>query len=398
MASPLRFAVHCSLFAVIACDGSDFGSRGTDIAVRDSAGITITTVADEHLPSITLGAPLFTIGGMEASEAEDPTGIVGAVFLDDGFVVFNSDRQTLHRFDFAGRLVASGAGRGDGPGELLFAAGVVLLADDSLVVTDWGRSRLEFYRSDLVPAFTLPLDLGRGSGTVIGSDGDSGLIVEMGSGFQPSYADSMGRAPVAMVRVDRRFTSIDTIHVGLAVAGYSLGVGWRQLRLTPNSFRAVDGKGGWIVVEGTENEVRRGSVDAGLRSILRIDRPRRSVDAVMRAAVLASDSLEYAEAPPGIRWMMELDFANPIFPDSLPAIDRMVPGRDGTVWVREGTAPSDSIHRWIGVSRDSIVGSFTVPASDLLLAANANLLLFTRTDADGLGYLEMRQMLANSER
>lgn len=118
----------------------------------------------------------------------------------------------------------------------------------------------------------------------------------------------------------------------------------------------------------------------------------------MREAQLLLDHREINELPPGgfkgIRRIAEIDFANPRFPDSLPPIDASRLGRDGTLWLREGVAPSDSLQHWFVFRGDTLLGRLEIPARLTLLDARHDQLLLRRTDSLDLGYVELRSVRA----
>lgn len=115
------------------------GCGTSDAAGRDMSP-QVTSIADSTIASI---EPIVLPNGDEEPSVTFPAGVVllrgGQVALIDQY------SQRLHIFDITGQHIASGGGKGAGPGQLQNAWGVVPAGGDSIAVWDAGQRRLSIF-------------------------------------------------------------------------------------------------------------------------------------------------------------------------------------------------------------------------------------------------------------
>ena len=58
--------------------------------------------------------------------------------------------------------------------------------------------------------------------------------------------------------------------------------------------------------------------------------------------------------------------------------------------MREGVAPSDSVHQWLIFGAEGLEGIVTIPSHLTVLAVRDSMVLVRREDGDGVGFLELR--------
>jgi hypothetical protein len=372
-------------------------SDGGAIVTRDSAGITIVEyprAAVAGAPTWQLGDRLARVGGQDADEMHDMTGAEVGRLLDSSFVVGERSNMQLRRFTLSGALLGSGAGRGEGPGELLYLASL-LRTDDGFAVVDPERGALVHYDTALQFRRQKDLrDLPGGVRMALLDVNAEGTLHARGGPWAfapPSASGEITRTPevverIASGRVDTLFTvpGPETYQIGTGVRGRRFAM--RPLvHRTPTGFWSSDGERWELAVRNDSGRVVR---------LIRLDWPRRPVTEPMRAEQLRLDHQEIDELPPGgfqgIRRMAELDFADPRFPDSLPPFDHSVLGPDGTLWLREGTAPTDTLQHWLVFGGDTLLGRLELPVGLTVLDARRTLMLLHRTDSLDVGYVDLR--------
>lgn len=131
---------------------SDTG-RGSDTIVRDSAGVEIVESIRPAWNETTAwrisAEPIVQIGVEAGAEEYQLANVRGALRLDNGtIVVMNGGSAEIRYYDDSGRHIATGGGRGDGPGEL--GSGFVEVwpwPGDSVAVWDTRNRRLTIFDS-----------------------------------------------------------------------------------------------------------------------------------------------------------------------------------------------------------------------------------------------------------
>jgi hypothetical protein len=397
----LRLAT-ISLILVAACTDPT-AQDAAQVTTRDSAGVSIveySRAAVAALPVWQLGEVLTVLGGEDADENHDMTAVVGGLLSDSGFVVADKVNMQLRQFSASGQLRAVSGGRGNGPGQMVsltnilrtpaglvamdFSRGVLVVFDDSLRLRREVSSR-EFEGGVRYGVFGVERD-----GTIYARGGP-----RRGHPLTPQPSD-IRRETEVVERLHPGSGRVDSLFTTLGMEYYHLDTGMRVRRFGMRSFvhRTSDG---FVTGEGERWEIIGPDSTGTIRRVIRLDWPRRSVTEAMRTEQLRLDHMEIDALPPGgfvgIRRIAALDFADPRFPDSLPPFDRSSLGRDGTLWLREGSAPTDSLHRWFIFRDDSLLGMLALPSGLEVLDAERDRILLRRTDSLDLGYLELREVL-----
>jgi hypothetical protein len=222
-----------------------------------------------------------------------------------------------------------------------------------------------------------------------------GAFLAFDSNESPPENGVITRLIVALERVSIQDATIDTLLTLPGVEVYNLAGGYRARRFAMRPA-LLPHDHGVVVSDGVRWELKWVDMSGKIQRIVRLNRPRRVVTDAMREAQLALDRAEIDALPAGgftgIRRMAALDFANPRFPDSLPPFDLVYGDRSGKVWLREGVAPTDTVHRWLMFGAEGLEGVVSVPSDFAILAVRDNMALVRREDPDGVGFLELRSV------
>jgi hypothetical protein len=378
-----------------ACGGGEVS--GAPLS-RDSAGIQIVEIPGElaqAAPTLVLSEPLWVLGGAEASADNDMTGVTSAQFMGEGVVVADEATTMLRSYSLDGSLRHTGAGRGEGPGEMpamgslvpyTHGAGVSLLEYMRGMIHQYDDT-LGFTRQFRMHEFPTGVRMG------IVAAQPNGVFLAYGGASDGPTGEGVTRMMVALERISSQHGSVDTLLALPGIEVYNLAGGYRARRFALRPALVVHDQG-LVVSDGERWELRWLDTLGQPVRIVRLDRARRVVTEDMRAAQLALDHAEIDALPAGgftgIRRMAALDFENPRFPDSLPPFDLVHGDRNGRIWLREGVAPSDSIHHWLIFGTEDLEGIVTLPSGLTVMAVRDSMVLVRREDADGVGFLELR--------
>jgi hypothetical protein len=173
---------------------------------RDSAGIRIV---ENHADTAMLrtgwslsDAPVLTIGGDDAPEAQQIYQASGALRLPDGrIVVANSGSAEIRVYGSTGELLATHGRKGEGPGEFTAPTLVGRVAGDSLIVFDPNPRRASILTAD--GGYQRSYDVGAEGGGFPVAQGiteDGGLVI--GGGM---YFSSDQGFPTGLVRPRSRY-------------------------------------------------------------------------------------------------------------------------------------------------------------------------------------------------
>lgn len=398
--SALPLTAAATLLLLLAACHAPTASSVDAIATRDSAGITIvqySRAAVAGAPAWLPGSRLAALGGEGADATHDMTGVEVGLLEDTTFLVGDGANMQLRRFTASGKLIGTAAGKGDGPGELSSLSNLLPVAS-GVVVVDASRDALLIFGNSLRFRRQVSL-LGFPGGARNGAfamDGDDTVYASGGAWGRrpdPSAGAAIRRDPQVIERIVTTQPRLDTLFTLPGGEYYFIEAGTRVRRFGMRSF-VYRTASGFVSGAGERWEVATRDASGQVRRLLRLDRPRRPVTEPMRAEQLRLDHRELDELPAGgfqdIRRMAAVDFANPRFPDSLPPYDKSRLGRDGTLWLRAGMAPTDSVQSWLVFHGDTLLGKLELPASTDLLAARRDRLLLRHVDSLGLGYVELR--------
>lgn len=406
-----QLAVRCSLIAVLAaaCGSGDSGSRGAAIAVRDSAGITIVEHSAEMVASLadaTLGEAELVIGGMDADELHDATFVDRGWLYDGAVVAWHRTSGLLTRYGRDGRLEARTGGHGEGPEEFL---GVRFgeAGGDSIFTISVPRRVATIFLNDLSVARTVNYS-DRPMATIpFGVTSDGSLLAEYSQfGAPPDSTPGINRRLLPVIRIGAASEAIDTVAMVPAMEFYSGLIHaekGREARLYPQ-FGAFPVQSIWngdlVTAENSDWTLLVTASSGALKRIVRLDTPRRPVTVALRDSTRAR-ALRMVERTKGRmppEWVAgrPKDIEAMRFADSIAPYDRMVTATDGGLWVRHNELDGDTAFVWFGLERDGhLRWRLTLPSGWRLLSSRGDRVLVLRTDDDGLGYLEVRQMTEN---
>lgn len=156
---------RCCLLAFLALAFTACGAgerAGSEVVVRDSAGITIVENRTPLRPAQAgwevAEEPFVVIGTVDGAAEAQLYRVVRATRLPDGRVVIaNAGTRTIRFYNAHGRYVKEVGGIGEGPGEFLVLAGLHRFGGDSLIVFDSRLHRVSVFDVDgaFVRAFRL---------------------------------------------------------------------------------------------------------------------------------------------------------------------------------------------------------------------------------------------------
>ena len=228
----MRRAVGLSSIAVltailVACTGD--GPDRDHFTTRDSAGVRIV---ENYTPAWGEGegwrlsdAPIVTIGVEEGPEEYSLYQVGAALRLPDGrILIHNNGSDELRYYDSTGTHLYSVGRDGFGPGEFKRVNGV-WLAQDSLVINDWGQDRVSVFSIDGEYGQTFMLYREPGpQPTAIGVFSDGSILGQEFVYDRSAAADSglrYRRVNAVLRRYDRDGAVIDSIGVFLRAESMS---------------------------------------------------------------------------------------------------------------------------------------------------------------------------------
>lgn len=354
------------LLPIVAVACNDSGRRVQSITTRDSSGVEITDIPGRLVaaaPEWQSGPqPLLVLGQMEPGDASQYHRITGvrmvSVGPNSGSVMFSSDAsKQLFTFDSTGEKIGSHGRVGNGPFEFQHLQ-MIASADSTLVVLyDALRSQITELPVDVFEPTALSLaemGISRSNPLLRFSDGEF-LAQRVGPIPQPQ-AKGVVSGVDSLVRFDR---------AGALVASFG---GHRTdddvIRLNPSGGLTggrppygrkllVAGDDSVVVVAATGNwELWLYPPRGGLPHIVRIDRPRRKMEAATRKEyrerVLSNVRDEYGKR----EWTMLSN--DDVFPKEYPAFDLLTVDRLGKIWVRESAAHTDLDAQWVVLERTGV--------------------------------------------
>lgn len=331
-----------ALVLAAGCGDDDGAPTVTAFTKSDSAGIEVaTTVYSEELrraPFVVDTSPRLNVG----ARATDDEGVqlyevADARWLSDGrIVVLNGGSGEILIFAGDGQLLSRAGGEGEGPGEFRRFAGFVELGPDSLLVYDVGNRRLAWLDGSGQTQGTVQLAGVEGMEPrlcrVAGTTADSALIM-VANAVAPRLRDPPATyeytAPHLVVSPDGEV--LDSIGEGLRAElfGRPTSAGL----IAYGSFSSADAAAGLLYeADGRPYEVRVHDT-AGLRRILRLERPARVPTEADEEAHLEY-LLDYSDDPARDEQARER-FEQTPRAETMPWIEMVRIDRGGRVWVGE---------------------------------------------------------------
>ena len=388
---------------LVGCGGESDADGGAETAVTQSGDTTIVVPAldgpvGRMVSDLVIGDDESNVDAVFGSTADAAFDAAGRIYVVDG----QASRVSVFSADGAFERVV--ARRGDGPGEIDFPRYVRIGPDGTVAVASGGEVEAFGPDGERVGTFRPP---GHIRGTV--RLDDSGLLrMQTGPiGVGPHAPWQVPAGGVAAVEISRSATTnpfsirafeLDGVEVESSVAPFGLDdlgciapdPGAPNARVcigfTYSTFPFVDWlPDGRLVLGHTDRyrlDIAAGPEGGGPTSI-RPDRPRLAVEGALDAFI-RGDWIP-SESPGPFDSLAEP-------PTRKPAIARLMPTRDGTIWVRvhaesERTTDDDGEEDWVEIeSRFDIftpdgahVGHVTGPADLLLRDVRGDTLLTTRT-------------------
>lgn len=330
------------------------GDRGAGpgLTVRDSSGVRIVQVPESLLdavPARRLSEPVLVAPAADAPESEGLFRVTAARRLADGTIaVANAGSKEIIVFDAAGRRLRAFGREGAGPGEFRSLAGLWHAAPDSLFAYDQALSRITLLSTSGTVHATLPVPPGDGEGYPVVRDRAPGgsfavlYVLGYGLGAESGVSDDSvtfarldagGEDVSPLGRYLHSQSYVESGANGMFVTGLPFGRA-DHFALAPSGYYL--GRADPLRIDGFEGD---GRLRVSIRPVLS---PRR-VTAEDRAR--AERDLAGSDAPEARREAARRIAAMPI-PGTMPALGRLVVGRDGDLWVQDYPADEEAATRW----------------------------------------------------
>ena len=358
-----------------ACDRPPPEPEAPRVTVWDSAGIEIvenhaTEWGDSARWSVD-PEPEFVIGGTAVIESpDDPSHLIwqvqGVARLSNGNILVHSGgEEAVFLFEPSGALVTMIGRKGQGPGEFVRPQHIQVLPGDTIVVWDYGFTRVNHFDSMGTFIGARGLDVA----TVLASTRtdteyspesimipllDGSFVVERGLRDYPlPQPGEIQRRPVEYLRIDTAYA----LH-SFGWWRWSEIIGmrstWGSYPWPPFARRSIVAAGGnppsVYITDGDGFEIRQFAADGALKRIVRRD-----------AAPLPITSEELAEwkaramerSRPGVDWAdWERSLAAAPPREFHPAIQLLRVDTEGYLWIwgrdTEGLRVFDPEGRWLG--------------------------------------------------
>jgi len=415
MRAPRRIPIAALLLAPLsACSaGADGERRATDaplargeivmpiVATVDGVRtMTHDAAAFDRAPRLEVDpAPIAVLGAPDDDPAYDLTNVAVVALLSDGRAATLSPvgaRVLVFGPDGPGERSLGRQGRG--PGELMAPWGLVALAGDTLLVPDPGNARFNWATAvgGIVREATMPPDTLLMYGSPVGGALDDGRVTIVVASHARSETEGeiwWRSCTLALLEPATARTSIVAIVPCSEVATFEtrrrgrrrldtdpLRLG-RRLHVASLGSALVTGRGDGY---SFEHRAPTGAVE----SRVRVDRPRRAVTATMRDSVVARElaSLDGPRAERLLDAAEERRIAREApFSDSLPPYSAFHSSRDGTLWIVDAIAPTDTA--WSATAfraNGAIVGRLHAPGRGVPMAFEGDRVAVREEDADGI--------------
>jgi hypothetical protein len=351
-----RVGVIASWLLLGACGDADSASdaprRARAVDARDSAGITLRTIAADPtaLPVWTLAnEPVFVVNSASTGDST-ALSLVGPARLlaDGGGVLLDVELRQLVVFDATGAYRRTLGRAGDGPGEIRSLATLQVLAGDTIAGFDQQLSRLSFWHADVGAVRQL---------TVTDADPDArftyrawswqdSLLVALELGYTPAPPLSPDR-PVARwptrASLALRDAAGRTLGQSPEFAGMYSGVSARGDGRLPFSHVPFVALARDAVYFGSGDAFTIGALDPAFRwaSDLRWPAQTEPLTADEVAAVREESVELLAQRIPLERAQQALTepFLPELLPNTRPSIGRALVDAGGRLWVERFEAP-----------------------------------------------------------
>lgn len=332
-----------------------------------------SSTAHRQAPQFTVElTPLSIVGGGSGDPQFDLTGASYVVGLSDGRVMtFGPLGNMVFVFSRDGRGERTIGRTGHGPGDWMRFGDPVLLANDTVLVLDFGNNRLNWVTADGGVERTAPYmarEHVRGMSHVSGVLPSGELVMHSAGTWGGHQTDGQQRSlarifATSLTTSQARFIAtvpdIQGVQYETRYRGQAR-TDWHPLRLAGYAQVSV-----WdsVIVSATAEssalEIR--DLSGAVRAHLRLGVSRRPVNGRMRTAQIAEE-LRRFDASRSER-MVDPDEARRIareapFADSLPYFEKLIPGDSGTLWVVHAIAPGDTGWTATAVRKDGAIVAF----------------------------------------
>ncbi len=257
-------------------------------------------------------------------------GQVGAIaVLSNGeLLVYDEQAVTLRRFGPDGSYRGVVSREGAGPGEYQNVPGMAVLADDRIVVHDYGNHRFNVYAADGTLLTTLQQSSNVAEWRPVHTHA-SGIYV-----FDELSSAGSTESRPSLIRLDESGVAVDTIAIPLATreipglqirsATRSFGV---RIPFYPAAHWTVTPKGNIVVVDGGRYRIDVHSADG---SVLRMSRTANSVTVSEQERAVEEERItaRFRRLEPTWSW------DGPRIPATKPPITWLHAAQDGAIWVR----------------------------------------------------------------
>ncbi|MFQ5679049.1 MAG: hypothetical protein ACE5HP_06285 [Gemmatimonadota bacterium] len=295
-------------------------------------------------------APAVEIGG---SEGDRITGLRGAARLSDHRILLaDAGTNELRYYDPAGRLLSTAGGTGDGPGEFGSLTRIEVSREDSVFAWDERLRRLTVFDAGGTPVRSVTLRrAGEGMrATFAGRFSDGSLLVTHRRVMSPSELTDGQRleGTTAFLRYAPDGTPGDTIgrfpwrpsYIQIPARGaftvYSIP-------FETGTLYKVHGDG-LYTASAEAFEVRVFAPDGTLRRIVRKEHLRPLLSRSM-VETFVQAVLQRIADPDGRR-LAGLAYEAMPYPSHVPALEGILIGEDGSLWVKEFRLPGQSRETW----------------------------------------------------
>ena len=379
------------LVGLSACGDSPPSSPPATVR-RDSAGIAIVTSAAPSAPGWYLvdSVPRLDLGGT-GDPADEFSGTVIALELRDGrIVVANQGTSEIRFYDARGKRLTTVGRQGSGPGEFERISSLAVGTGDSLVVFDRSTRRLSVLSPSGPIVRSAMIDLGQGNAasTVVGVLPDGRLVVSPArSGREPTTsglvrdsADLMVVGAGGSLTAVGRFPGSEAILQIETQNGQVVSVNIASVPFGRSSRFAV-AESLVVVAPSDHYEFDRYTPSGRLLTRIRRAHTPERVTAADLAADLERAGLPNENARARYRHFLE---TAPV-PKTKPAYDRVLPGVNGELWLRDYLGPDHRTRpgRWTVFDREGAwLTTVELPAGFELTWIGPDRLLGTWLDSD----------------
>lgn len=402
--SEAKTCLAAAALAVFAAAGCGERADVSDVAVRDSSGITIVENGPlEALPVFTPdAAPQVTIGVLEGDPNLQLHRVQGGLVLPGGrIVVLNAGSAEVRWYDAEGRFEKSQGSAGEGPGEYGAPERLFVYRGDSLAVWDDRLRRLTVLGPDGSYARDLTLSGDLARATVLGAFEDGGFAV-LDRRFEGQESNDYQELPGPTLRYDASGAPTgDTLSVDpwLTARFQSPGQGVVELRgrgLDRAPSRAVSPEALWVGDPDAGEARRHTPGSAGPTLIVRWPLGDRTVT----DQVIAAHTRDQLDAAPNddVRQAIRRAAEVQDYAERLPALSTIGVDADGRVWVESFPRPGSARQPtwWVFDGEGRALRTVALPSgSEPLWAEGDQVLLLVRDDF-GVERVELHRLVPAS--